>query len=114
LTRAGDACRTLGLLDKARSYYAEALAVGYDLFAELGLAKIEAIEGQWSHALQRLEALRGRESTNLRVAADLADCLQMSGSFDKAAALVKTLTIDAGTPAALARRIEELRQDILH
>jgi tetratricopeptide (TPR) repeat protein len=114
LTRAGDACRTLGRLDQARSYYTEALAVGYDLFAELGMAKIEATEGNWPEAIRRLRALHGREPANLRVATDLADCHQLSGDPAEAARVLEgfagRLDPDAEPPRAVEERLAELRR----
>ena len=42
LTRAGDACRNLGRLERAESYYRRALAAGPDVFAQIGLARLES------------------------------------------------------------------------
>jgi tetratricopeptide (TPR) repeat protein len=114
LTRAGDACRTLGLLDRARSYYQQALSLGYDLFAELGLAGIEIVEGRWADAERRLEALRPREPGNLRVITELADCYEMSGRPQQALELLEASAgqgeSPTGGPAAIRERLESLRR----
>jgi tetratricopeptide (TPR) repeat protein len=79
LTRAGDACRSLGELGMAEQYYQEALSLGFDLYAEIGLAQVYMIEGNLPPAIRRLERLLEREPANLRVQQALADCYRAAG-----------------------------------
>ncbi|HTZ52035.1 MAG TPA: tetratricopeptide repeat protein [Spirochaetia bacterium] len=94
LTRAGDACRSIGELDQAERYYREALSLGFDLYAEIGIALIQMIEGSLAPAVNRLQRLLEREPSNPRVLRALADCERAAAG--EAAAAGETSAAAAG------------------
>ena len=96
LTRAGDACRKLGELSRAAQYYNKALRLGFDLYAEIGLASLQVIEGDLSQATERLLELRKREPLNARIVQELADCYSASGDPRSAEMLMREFEEQGG------------------
>jgi len=74
LTRAGDAYRKLGELDKAVEYYQRALNIEFDIYAVLGLAIIDKIQGHYEVAIESLDRLLQQDPKNHRLCLELADC----------------------------------------
>jgi len=90
LTRAGDACRSLGDLKKAAEYYEKALEIDYDLYAELGMALVAKTLGDLEPALKRLRRLIGKEPENSRIYVEAAECLEKQGQRAKALELLNS------------------------
>jgi tetratricopeptide (TPR) repeat protein len=88
LTRAGDACRIIGELERAETLYKEALAVDFDLYAEIGMASVMMIRGELDQAIGRLLPLLEKEPLNPRVAQELADCYRAADDPDSAERLI--------------------------
>jgi len=97
LTRAGDACRNLGNLDKGAEYYKKALEIDYDLYAELGLALISKTLGNPESALKRLRVLVEKEPGNSRIYVEAAECLEKLGRREKALELLNSFQGKDGT-----------------
>jgi tetratricopeptide (TPR) repeat protein len=100
LTRAGDACRRIGELGKAEAYYQRAIDVGFDLFAELGLAAIQVVRGRYADAVERLRKLLEREPLSSRVVDELAACYRMDGDGAAAEQVLADFESRGGKPRA--------------
>ena len=72
LTRAGDAHRSMGELEQAKRCYLEALEIGEDLYAQLGLAIIARSQGDYAQSIALLEALKRTDPDAYRVYIELA------------------------------------------
>jgi len=84
LTRAGDAYRTLGDLERAQDYYERAMNVEYDIYAVLGLAMIAKIQKRYSDAAISLQRLSQQDSRNHRICIEFADCMLKMGERRRA------------------------------
>ena len=84
LTRAGDAYRTLGQLAIAKSYYNKALDIDHDIYAAIGLALIDKIEGNFEEAIEKFKKLIENDPKNLRLYIDLANCYMDFGKIKEA------------------------------
>ena len=84
LTRAGDAYRNLEQLDDASRYYHMALDIEYDVYAELGLALIAKINGEYSEALTLLKRLIKNEPNNPRLYLEAAECYKNQNDISRA------------------------------
>ena len=110
LTRAGDAYRTLGRTEKAAEYYRKALAIDFDLYAELGLAIIAKEAGQVKKALASLEELIGKEPKNHRLSLETADCHEKLGQPERAIAVLESYLAQGiynESVESYARRLKE-------
>ena len=108
LTRVGDAYRHLGDLDAARRHYERALAVDFDVYAVIGLARVAGARADYGRAVAILTDLRGREPRNARVAVELADCLLLSGDREGAAKVLRRFLEEAGPDPLVSSRLREL------
>lgn len=110
LTRAGDAYRSMGELDEAQERYRSALAIGDDLYANLGLAIVARLRGDWRTALGMLQELRRREPDNHRVYVELAATHAQAGSPEDAVRVLAEYTAAGGTNAYIDELIERYRR----
>ncbi len=108
LTRVGDAYRHLGDLDAARRHYERALAIDFDVYAVIGLARVAGARADYGRAVAILTDLRSREPRSARVAVELADCLLLSGDREGAAGLLRTFLQEAGPDPLVSSRLREL------
>ena len=92
LTRAGDACRNLDSLDVAEDYYRNALNVGFDAYAVLGLALINEEKGNYQEAIDSLEKLRKNDSKNARLHHIIAECYVKLGMRPRAVQVLTDFT----------------------
>ncbi|HWP68176.1 MAG TPA: tetratricopeptide repeat protein, partial [Rectinemataceae bacterium] len=84
LTRAGDAYRNLGELEKASKYYEDALNIEFDVYAILGLAVIARLQGKWDDAITSLKMLIQNDPKNYRIYLELAQCYIAQGQRQQA------------------------------
>jgi tetratricopeptide (TPR) repeat protein len=74
LTRTGDAYLNMGDLNSAESLYRRAIEKSPDIFAFLGLAKIDMKRGEWEKAEKALKELRDKFPHNQRIKKEYEDC----------------------------------------
>jgi tetratricopeptide (TPR) repeat protein len=74
LTRIGDMCVNLGEIELAKGYFERTLKIGDDVFAHLGLAHIQKLEGDFGEALKILEGTVKKFGNNQRVQAEIDQC----------------------------------------
>jgi tetratricopeptide (TPR) repeat protein len=75
LTRIGDAYFGLKDYEQAETHYKKALALGYDKYAYLGMAKIHAEKNQRDKASKIFEMLFDKMPGDLRVAAEYKEII---------------------------------------
>jgi tetratricopeptide (TPR) repeat protein len=84
LTRAGDAYRSMGDFERAQNYYERALNIEFDIYAVMGLAMIEKIQGRYDEAGTSLRRLIQQDSRDYRIFLELADCCLKKGDRNQA------------------------------
>ena len=109
LTRAGDAHRTMGELDEAEECYRAALAIGDDLYANLGLAIAARMRGDREAAIEMLNELKRREPDNHRVYVELAATHARAGSPEDAIRVLAEYQAGGRTNAHVDELIERYR-----
>ncbi|MCK5673451.1 MAG: tetratricopeptide repeat protein [Spirochaetales bacterium] len=67
LSRAGDALFAVGDISGAEEYYQQAITIGNDIHASIGIAKIEQLNGNWQKSLQILNELSQDNPLNIRI-----------------------------------------------
>jgi len=83
LTRTGDALRQLGRFEDAQARYQQALDVGVDAFALMGLALIAKHQQRFGQALHLLEQVQALDTDNSRapwLASLVAECRQLDAN----------------------------------
>lgn len=89
ITRIGDCYMNLADIESALSYYQKALAVGYDFYAHLGIARAYFYQGRVDLAIETLERIAGRENTNSRYYYEYARICLDAGREESAKAIFK-------------------------
>ena len=84
LTRTGDASRNMDRLDEAEDYYPQALNVGFDGYAVLGLALINQAKGKYQETIDSLEKLMKNDPKNARLHHIIAECYVSLGQKSRA------------------------------
>lgn len=84
LTRAGDAFRALGRFEEAKKYYQQALDIGFDSYAMLGLAMIHKQQHEYREAIENMEALIEKDPRNHRLYTEAANCYLEQGDTKSA------------------------------
>jgi len=84
LTRAGDAYRNMGNLEKASEYYQNALNIEFDIYAVLGLAVIARQQGKYDEAVASLRSLLQNDPKNYRIYIELAQTYLMNNQRQQA------------------------------
>lgn len=82
LTRAGDALRQLGRLDEAQESYQQALDIGPDIYALLGMALIAKHQRRFAQALTLLEHAQTLDPDHNRapwLSSLVSECRQLAG-----------------------------------
>ena len=108
LTRTADAHRALGDLDEAERLYKQAIALGPDIYAAIGVAAINRDRGDAETAIEELHRLRSEHPDEIRVCTELAETYAAAGLLDDARAMLRTCeSIDPGNPyvRSLASRL---------
>lgn len=109
LTRAGDALRTLGRNEEAVTRYRQALELGFDVYAALGLASINRRQHHFDEAIGTLEEVIARAPRNARAYLELADCYADRGRIPEALATLARYERAGGDENnAIRRRVREL------
>ncbi len=109
LTRAGDAYRNLEQLDEAGDYYRKALKIDYDLYAELGLALIEKIQGNYDKALSVLNRLILKEPKNARIYIETAECYEKQSKRGKALEILEEYRSSGLSSTRIDEYVQALR-----
>jgi tetratricopeptide (TPR) repeat protein len=73
MTRIGDAYLSLGNFEQAEVNYRKALALGYDKYAYLGLARIHTETNHMDEALKIFTMLLEKEPNDARVTAEVKE-----------------------------------------
>ncbi|MCL2557071.1 MAG: tetratricopeptide repeat protein [Treponema sp.] len=108
LTRSGDAHRSMGELEVARDFYDRALAVGFDVYAALGIALVSKERRDFLDASQRLRVLLAREPSNQRVVAELVSCLIKLGERQEALDTLKQFQSANGPSAQITEMLQRI------
>ena len=82
LTRVGDAYVYLDELDEAESYYKQALLLGYDKYAHLGMVKIYLKKAETSQAYNTLVMLKKKEPKDTRISYEIKKFLKNHPEFN--------------------------------
>ncbi|PIE05188.1 MAG: hypothetical protein CSA76_00310 [Spirochaetales bacterium] len=109
-TRAGDAYRNTGNLDAAERCYQSALKIGFDIYAETGMALIEKSRGMHEEALKRLKPLMEHSPRNHIVALEAAGCAALLGRSSEAVDILKNYLSKGNTSDAVLRMLQELEE----
>ncbi len=110
LTRAGDAHRSMGELDQAKRCYLEALEIGDDLYAQLGLAIIAREQGDYAQSIALLETLRRSDPDAYRVYIELAATYAESGTPREAIEVLTAYSASGTDNFQIQELIERYRQ----
>jgi tetratricopeptide (TPR) repeat protein len=76
MTRIGDVYMSMKDLEQAAVNYGKALALGYDKYAYLGMAKIHTIRNQLDEAIKILSMLVEKEPNDSRIAAEFKELVE--------------------------------------
>ena len=83
-TRVGDALGRLGRFKDAEKHYNASLVSGYDLYAVLGLARINHQQGNLDVAIKYCEDALDKDKSNIRVMEELSKIYEDAGRVDDA------------------------------
>ncbi|NOQ87865.1 MAG: tetratricopeptide repeat protein [Gammaproteobacteria bacterium] len=83
-TRVGDALVSLDRFDEAVLHYSSSLKVGHDLYAMLGLARVEHKQGNFEKACDYCEQALEVDNDNVRALEEMARICDDAGFTDKA------------------------------
>ncbi len=108
LTRAGDAYRSMGDLQKAVDYYKRALNIEYDVYAVLGLAIIHREDGEIDQAVSSLEEAIRVDPKNARLYLELASCHELNGNMESAVAALQRFQSHGAKNPAVSERLARL------
>ena len=111
LTRAGDAYRSIGKPDTAQQYYEQALNIEFDAYAVLGLALLNMDAGDYTRAIESLEALVQSAPKNARVYETLAECYLKAGRRRDAVTLLQSFPQQGKRNRRITDILERIRGD---
>jgi tetratricopeptide (TPR) repeat protein len=109
LTRAGDAYRKLGDLDKAVEYYQRALNIEFDIYAVLGLTIVDKIQGKFNLAIESLQRLIQQDPKSYRLYLELADCRLTAGEKREAVEVLEEFQKQGIRNSAINELLEKLK-----
>jgi tetratricopeptide (TPR) repeat protein len=112
LTRAGDAYRTLGMLDNAVNYYQRALNNEFDTYAVLGLAMVDKSKGNYKEAIESLERLIQQDPKSYRFYIELADCRVMNGEIREAVEVLEDYQKQGIRNTVVSELLEKIRPSL--
>ncbi len=111
LTRAGDAYRKMGEIKEAERCYTEALSIGFDVYAVLGLAYLRIHHTkQAAAAVQTLEPLTQQDPHNHRFFLALADAYEAMNQHDMAEKTLNSFLQQGLRHPAVTEALQRLRQ----
>jgi tetratricopeptide (TPR) repeat protein len=110
ITRAGDAYRNLGELDRAAEYYRRALNIEFDLYAVIGLAMISKLRGEHLQAIESLTGLLAQNPKNHRVVIEIADSYIKMGNTEAAEATLTRFLRQGGKNAKVSEMLKYLKK----
>jgi tetratricopeptide (TPR) repeat protein len=84
MTRIGDAFMSLDDLEQAEASYQEALSMGYDKWAYLGMARIHSRRNQVTRVVEIFSMFLENDSEDLRIAAELRGVAQQHPQIGEA------------------------------
>ncbi|MBN1837710.1 MAG: tetratricopeptide repeat protein, partial [Spirochaetales bacterium] len=110
ITRAGDALRNLGDLEKAEEYYHRALNIEFDIYAVIGLALISKLRGEHPKAIESLSGLLAQNPRNHRLVIEIADCHMKLGNNQAAIETLSRFLRAGGKNAYISELLKSLQK----
>jgi len=105
LTRAGDAYRIMKDYEAAEKYYTNALKIGFDIYAEIGLAMTKKALGNYSEAIEKLNNLLETDKSNYRIYLELSECHSLSGNRQAALDVLNGYILEYGANEKISSAI---------